>query len=63
MDGTCLTIIGAMATAILGLAGYIVKLHKKVNEVQEERVRWMQDQVALVQTLHDELDKPKGGRR
>jgi hypothetical protein len=66
MDGTCLTIMGAMGTAILGMAGYIVYLQKTLNAVQESRVRWMQDQLALMRTLRDEFrkppDKPKGGR-
>lgn len=54
-------IIGGMATAIVALSGYIVKLHVQLNAVQAEWAKYMREQVDLVRTLNDEVNKPPRG--
>lgn len=57
-DGvTAKWIIGGLATAVVALSSYVVKLHLQINSIQEARVKSIQDQFDLLKTLRKELDK------
>lgn len=59
MDTTCLTIISALAVAVTSLAAYVAWLTKLANSIQEARVKSLEEQLSLVQTLWKEIDSPK----
>ena len=58
-------IIGAMGTAILGMAGYIVALHMKIARLYEERIKSLEDKLQLLTLLRQgqppTTSAPQGG--
>lgn len=49
MDGgTATWIISAMGIAIGAMAGYIVRLHLKINDLWDARVKALEDQITLL---------------
>jgi hypothetical protein len=63
MDPGCKWLIGGMAVAILGMAGYIVRQHNSERKLLIQWLRSLQDQlnmVSLVETGSDPSN-PKGG--
>ncbi len=59
MDGTCLTLLSAMAVAILGLCAFIRKLYADVQDAQNARAKTVQDMLALVVTMKNEIGPPQ----
>jgi len=49
--GTFKWIVGGMAVAIVGLAGYIVSLHRKINAMYQERIKSLEEKMALINLL------------
>lgn len=67
MDATAWTIIGAMGTAIVGLAGFVGKLYADLKEArrdlvecQEARITQAQEHYRELSTLKDMILKRKG---
>lgn len=49
MDGgTSTWIISAMGIAIAAMAGYIVRLHLKINELWDARVKALEEQISTL---------------
>ena len=66
VSGTCWKIIAAMASAVVAMAAYVVRLHKvygrKINDVYDARVSDLKENHALVETLLRVVGKEKGSR-
>lgn len=66
ISGSCWKIMAALGTVIVGMAAYIVTLHKmygrKINEVYDARIADFKESNSLVETLIRVLGKEKGGR-
>lgn len=50
MDSTCLWMVGGLAVAVVGEAGYIVRLHLKVAALYDERIRALERQLAKLES-------------
>jgi hypothetical protein len=63
MDLGCKWIIGGMAVAIMGMAGYIVKLHRSERSLLLSWLRSLQSQLSMVDLVETGSDttNPKGG--
>jgi len=60
---TCKYIIGGMAAALVAVSGWGVKNQVQLNNIQAEWAKYMREQVDLVRTLNDEVNKPpRGGK-
>ncbi len=64
MDPGCKWIIGGMAVAILGMAGYIVKQHRSETRLLLQWLRSLQSQLSMVDLVETGSDtaNPKGGQ-
>lgn len=52
---------GALVAAVTAMAFYIRKLHSKIEDAQESRVRDVQAELSLWKTMRREIEGPKGG--
>ena len=55
LDPVCKFIIGGLVTAVLGLAGYVVKLHLQIYATHKERVTYLEGQLTLIRGVKDEI--------
>lgn len=60
MDGTCLTLLSAMAVAVLGMAAFVKKLYGDLKEANAARAKTVEDMLALVVTMKKEVGEPEG---
>ena len=61
LDPVCKYVIGILVTFVLGLAGYVVKLHLQIFATHKERVSYLEGQLALIRVVKEEI-RGKGGQ-
>lgn len=50
------TVASALSAAVAAMAGYIVKCHKEIKRLNEDRVKMLRDQAAMFRSLKKEVE-------
>lgn len=55
MEPVCMTILSAMATAIVAMAGWIVSQSREIRRLNEDRLRLVEQQVKMLKGINDTI--------
>lgn len=51
------SITGSLGLAVTALSAYIVRCHREIKRINEDRVRILREQVQMLRTILSELDR------